>query len=288
MNTFTIERPMKYISPSSFQAWENCEYYTYLDKCTNLKATDYIQSPNAMFGTVFDVLVKSGLCSTYGWSLDKNKIWEIGLTTTLAQCLTDGVKHANNYLTHKHIWSNHEWVGVDFQAEGNICGVPIFGYPDGETGDGAFDWKTRGYLASYTTSPKPGYTVAYDLRTGDVYKGRHKKAGEPFDKINRPWAIQMLFYKWMLKGDNDSSFGGTIHEICIQPNRDICAEHCVSFSDEFIDEIKGKLVQMWDMYGGTTVELNVPICSDAKCQKYNSLCSMAEHCGYFKEYLKNQ
>lgn len=275
-----IIRTPKYISPSSFITWENCNYFTYLDKNSPHILKEQLSTPAAAIGTVFDIVVKSYLCTKYNWSLDHEKIWDgLVLGKEDHHIIEDAVYLAKLYIK-LGIINDIRWKTVDFSASGTHNGVPIFGYPDAETEHGAFDWKTTGYSSAYTVSPKQGYTRCWNLSTGRIYKEKHHRHGEPFHTIDRSWAIQMLFYKWLV----GATSGGQIHQLIYQKNHILLAELDIVLDPQFEWEIEQKLQMMWEQVNGAEVELEPPVPSEQTCLKYNQLCKGAEHCGFFTKW----
>jgi len=279
-----IKKQLPYISPSAYMAWENCEYFHYLRKLAGLKFPRQPQSDAAAVGTVFDICVKSYMAKQLGEVIDREKLWKnLEITSSQSGVIKAGIELWKLYYKSEAFHRMKTMVtSVDLKCETEHNGIPIFGYPDAQTRIDPFDWKTSGYNATYTRSPNPGYSICYNLSEGGVWKTMHKRCGEPLDKLNYAWAVQCLFYSWMLDVPTP---GGVIHQLIFQPNRILCAVLDARISDECIEKTEKGIARMWEQ--SLSGDFDYPTPGDRICKSYGQWCEAACHCDYHMEWLKD-
>lgn len=270
-----ILKELLYISPSSFMAWENCNYFHYLRKLSGIKFPPWTQTKNAAFGTVFDVVVKSAVSTKKNWPYDRKKAWGgLAITTGMAQLIPDAIAAAKIY--------NQTGLGLKVTSVDPVIepmlhnDIPIFGYLDAIRSGIPFDWKTTGYSTNYQASPKPGYRICHNLSNGTIWKHEHKKYGMYLEEIDIGWATQALFYSWMIGNETP---GMIVHQLVIGPKRMLLAEYAAKVGPEFIQQTEEKLAQMWEMSGSG--EMEDPIPEPSKCKRFNQWCEAAIYCDFW-------
>lgn len=282
-----INKELPYISPSSYMAWENCNYYHYLRKLSGKPFPEEFQTEAAALGTVFDCCIKSFLCKQKSLTINRQALWEnVRIVSELQHVIKEGVDLFKLYHSAPPaIEVAKSITGVDLQAA-DYCkylGIPIFGYPDACIGKIPFDWKTIGYNSTYQRSPTPGYKFCYDLTNRCMWKGQHARYGEPLDKLNPSWGTQCLFYSWMF--GNTTSPAGMIHQIIYQPSRILLAVYLGEISKERIEEVNTRIQEMWEQsLDGLIPD---PIANAHTCIKYKQVCQAATYCHFYEDWVKN-
>lgn len=269
-------------------AWENCNYYHYLRKLSGQQLPSEPSFVSPAIGTVFDICCKSWFATHHKLPIDRKALWEnVNVAPEHSFAIKEGRDLFKKYVR-SHAFPKDSITNVDF-VDPPVCQfkisptlvVPIFGYLDAAAGLIPFDWKTTGYNSSYQKSPTPGYNACYDLDNNVIWKGKHKRNGEPLDHLNRRWAIQCLFYSWML--GNEACPAGIIHELIYRPNDVLCATFMATISDEFIDEIKQKLGEMWEQ--SQTGLLPEPYPSAGQCHQFGRVCNASHLCEFYQEEM---
>jgi len=277
-----IVKELPYISPSSFMAWRNCQYFTYLSKCSGHKLPEQPTSKAAAFGTMFDILVKKWLNRKHGWEFDEQTAW-----ANLTYVSEDGKIISDAIATFKMFRRTVEQYDLlndiretEDGIHGKHNGAAVFGYPDIRLADNIpLDLKTTGYDVKYTVSPKPGYDICYNIDNGIIYKTVHKDSGEALNIINEAWAIQLLFYCWLM--DREPPYRGKIFQVLV--DRRLLAIYDAWIEDEFVELISKELKVMWEMfrYGNCIPE---PMPDKVNCVSFGQVCRAAEVCNFYKNW----
>ena len=278
-------KSINYFSPTSYQQACACEYSFYRERHSE---TPYIRLPQTKpmaVGYAFESFVKAELAFVLGKSNDRKN--------TLAKLLENVEEHNLECIAIGHdlfdkyqFWgcfdrlvkdglhdielSIHQTVQGELVAgkEGEVSGVPIFGKPDAtmlNRGDNSLiptDWKVNGHGSATGQSPKPGYIRCF---VDGQDKGQHITYGiATLEQINREWAIQLLFYNWML--GNKSPFFGAIEQVAIRGNTVAFTSYRARISDDFIQEHLSRLIDLWGRFNkGQFAE---PEPGQWKCEPY--------------------
>lgn len=294
MLTLPVIKPRTYISPSAFKVWENCQnsfYHFYLAGHTMVqRATNRA----AGIGIIFDAIIKDHLNKELGVNddrltlenLTKFIIWEEGVNPSEVFEVAGEVSYG--YIKHKMYreFLNHTKIMLDRELYGIIGrhNIPILGVLDAAVSLIPFDWKLRGFNSK--ASPTKGYGKRMDSRGN--FKKPHSDHIFPnnLETANYDWALQMLWYNWLLSGkvrvsDEDRRY--IIHEITWDGNDWHFVEHKGFITEVFEETIYNKLHVMWDNISRLDCEIEEPQPNTYRCEKYGSICAVCQHCN---EYMR--
>ncbi len=291
-----VFKQMHYVSPSSFNSHQSCEFLTYLARLAGYK--EFLQDKQgiaAAIGTAFDLFIKDKIEREL--SLPRNP--ELNLAYMLKTRIDEehrevaektGRKIAKAYIACgllEPILKFRGDVHVDVELRTIHLGVPIFGILDLALDDLPLDWKTRGFSKS-SAYPKKGWVKRWDwdLETGSLKNRDENPKPDKYhlEKVNPIWAIQMLFYNWCL-GRKQKHY--VLEEICHHNDIISFARHEGSISEEFETSISEKLVVMWDNITGQMyyAEIEEPSPSKWTCEKFGFICKAAHLCKYYENTL---
>ena len=198
-----VIEPMTYISPSSFMAWINCPYQTYLSRLAGFLRIPNRSSKAAAIGTIFDALVKDVISKEREINqphLDLNRaINGIVLIdgVDLQECVDVATDVAKQYIKlrlHNRLL-NAKYLTLQQTLFKNIGGVPILGKLDACLDEIVFDWKLKGFNhIKGRATPTSGYKRRVHFTLGEQPLTH---SDSTLWTSNRPWAIQMIFYNWL-------------------------------------------------------------------------------------------
>lgn len=281
MLTLLKNKTMQYISPSSFMTWKSCEYKTYI---TRLAGNPFIKRKTGVaagIGTVFDILIKEWVAkkiNKYREYLDPNtQLTKLNLQGDERRtAISVGKKAAKWYIDkkipHKLLDRNIE---VDVELYKIHGGVPILGILDMVIDDVPFDFKLRGW----TSSKIPSLTKGYRWRSTDE---RPHSSSQELEVVNENWAIQMVFYNWLLGND---LYKYVIHELT--PN--MCGIHSGVINKVWAKQLFHEVEVMWENLMGQNnyCKINEPFPSHRICNAYNILCEGAPYCKAYQIYVED-
>jgi len=240
--------------------YQNCQNKFYLSRLAGYPYIEQEYTKSAAVGTAFDAYAKK--------SMDIKKKPTCSLKRNLK-----GIKHewAEEGRMLWAYYRSHSWdekIPKPFEPEvqlyNTVESVPLFGKLDGVADGYPFDWKCR-----FNCSPTQGYTWRSD--TGAGYG-----TTIPLNKANTAWAIQMVFYCWMLGLEE---YKGIIHEVISRPKKDpLLAIHEVHIEPLFVEQTLIQVKKVWENINQLDTCIKPPTPEPRKCHAYNSVCKMAMLC----------
>lgn len=287
------------MSPSAFKVWENCQnnfYHFYLG------GNSYVErevNRAAGIGIIFDAIVKSHLNKVLDINdprlttekLTENIVWAHDVNVdevfiTAGEVAYGYIKHKfyERFLKAKKVLLDRE-IYHQFKCANNIS-IPILGILDACIDGVPLDWKLRGFNSK--ASPTKGYCKRR-TSNGEVKKP-HPESIYPsnLEAANRDWALQMLFYNWLIEPLDKyprERLPYIIHEICWTGDDWIFVEHEGTITKSFEIEIIRKLVELWTNISKLECTIEPPTPSTWKCEKYNTLCSTVQSCSEYQRTL---
>lgn len=283
-----VIEPMTYISPSSFMAWENCEYFTYLNKLADLERLPQYTSRAAAVGIIFDALVKRRIADELGIEgaqLDVRRIVNEIKTDDLPKCVEVATEVAKRYIKlnlHARLLNATE-LTLQQTIYTNIGGVPILGKLDACIDGIVFDWKLKGFARDTgTASLTPGYHKRTHFEHGIQPPHGDRKS---LWMSNRKWAIQVIFYNW-LKWCSPAEY--IIHEIANTKAGIVMVELKGEINKDHSTEIFKRVDAMWTNVNGLDAEIADPTPTKYKCEQYGTVCRQAINCKKYMEGLGNK
>jgi len=310
-----IYRFLPYISPSTFLDWRRCQYKVYLTKLSGLTIPERVTGKPAALGLFFDSLLKEQIAKQKQIKTPFTSFTKVVNSTNIAdkeEVVTDAKNLMKQYIDLGMLDRFLSYAKLDIYLEQEkylqfpirykttkqvkyITGVseyfnssiPILGRMDAIVDTIPFDWKVRGFYSNWTASPTAGYH--YRIDSDGAEKTTNGVAADNvvyLDQKHFDWAVQLLFYNWLLnKSAKTSSY--IIHEICKQKHKVVFTEHVGIISESFESQIIEELKLMWDMVYPETFSVDVPPPIPAKdtCEAYGSLCPVAIHCTKYQQTL---
>lgn len=286
----------KYISPSSFKEWLNCQHKFYLKRMAGIPWVTEPQGLPAAVGSAFDAYLCASISEELGLKdLPEHKLEFLLETSVDKEQQDQAIPYAENlFKLYKSLgcYDNllkEDITGVHVALDPVILEVdgdevPIYCKPDLHNSLGTvYEIKVNGAFSKSGQSPKPGY-LRY-INNKYVAKGPHNLHGQPLEQIDSDWAIQLAMYTWVLSG--------------IQPFRDIdVAVEQVAIRGETIAFASIRttitasyqkytlwplLVTAWkDISRG---RINMPTPNKITCHAFNSICPVAQNCTYYENTL---
>jgi hypothetical protein len=287
-----VIKPRTYISPSSFQTWRNCQPQFYHRYLAGHPYQERKQGLAAAVGSAVDALLKDYIAKTRGGVLADRRdlnvdvalaeiILEDGLTMKMVlgiakpiakQYIENGF--ANRFITATHLELNRT---VYLQ----LGGIPLYGILDITMNDEPVDLKVRGFVSKKPPSPTPGYYERFTSRGEKKFP--HKLHGQTrMEDHNENWAIQLLWYQWILNQGNQKVH---IEEIVKTTAGWDLVRHTSTFSMGFKQKIRKELEHMWETISGLDCIIADPMPDKFKCEKYDTLCDQAAYCGEYQRTL---
>jgi len=299
-----IFKQMPYISYSTFMKWRNCQFQVYLSRLAGNPFIPYPETLATAVGTAFDLFIKDKIVReldlitnpnlTLGWLME-NRIGEEFRT----QALEIGRHLATTYIELgllDKILNSRVDVYPDRELLNRVFGVPILGIIDLGVDARPIDFKTRGFQSkAYATkgwNRKVDYSLKHKIIT-EIFEAR-KPDEHALEKNNIPWAIQMLFYNWLLQGSLDTSakmrtekIPYHVEELCKHGDTISFVTHKGFLSKEFENEIAEEVVQCWDSVSSNmyNAEIKEPSPKRSMCEKFNKICDVAHWCKFYKHTL---
>jgi len=297
-----------------------CEYEVYLKKMTSTGLHTEAATDQMMLGTLFDALVKTEIAHELGLEdaskrldvlLDKagNKGKQVIKPELLA--VAHEVLDIYNYFGCLRRLFDEKIQDVELSVAERVHGVKLFGYPDATIlvngRVSPLDWKVSGYGSSRVKSPSAGYKSYHiqpagtkGIAGGFQDKGRHKKYGAFLEDINIRWAIQLLFYNWMLDGRYIKSqvYSGAIDNLLLQSDGRIgVASYRANVSTDFANKIWESVRNKWERWGEPPTAEGVPPVNRGmidlmepkpdlwRCEPYGRAKVCTAYCEYYKRTL---
>lgn len=294
-----IFKALTHISPSTFNNWRDCQYKIYLNKLAGLPYIKGKQGLAAAIGTSFDAHIKnylSMLLSIDRDDLNLNYMLNKGIDAEHRQ---EAIR-MGEILFHLYIDSGF----VDFEP--HILqlvlqldleryrireGIPILGILDMTLNGIPFDWKTRGMTSKTGAYPTPGWCERWKIPKGDIRKIKKEHNSchtleEGIEKTNKTWAIQMVFYNWLM-GNEEHKY--IIHELTKRGDDYWLAKHEGTISQEFVQQIFRLLKKFWTAISGDDYKARIeePNPHQNICEKYGVVCQVADQCKFYENTLGN-
>jgi hypothetical protein len=266
--TLPYPRMPAYLSPTSFFELESNPDLFYLKRCgpIELKPESEPQANYFGVGSAFDYFIKVLLAARLGQLLPTD-MYE-----------TQVEKHnrsANNIIPRLGLAAAAAYFDSPcfdrlFKVDGlhrvedqvepiRIEGVPLWGKPDASlwrdpVGVYAHDFKTTGAFSKNKKNPAPGYKMLWRRINGSWKEtGAHKNAFMTMDQISESWAIQCVFYSWMLGRSPNIDCPCSIDQIVYNGADIAIAQYRSVVTVEFQQDLLHRLVQAWDIVQGKRV-----------------------------------
>lgn len=295
-----IFRQLTYISPTMFLKWRACQFKVYLSRLAGHTYPEQERSYAASVGTAFDAFVKDYIAI-------KRKIVSpvLSLDFLLKGLSKESIIHGKQIAK---VYINSGWIQLfldikelrlEQEVYGNYANVPILGRIDAILDGVPFDWKVRGANSGIAGNsankiyPTKGFgeRTEFDLISGGskkiIYLAGQKVPQEiPLEQRNEDWAIQLLFYNWLVR---DIPYKFQIHEIVQQDNNLIFVNHEYIIGLEFARQIKQELDIMWNKinYQLYYADIEEPRPRTQICENYGQLCEVAQFCNAYMNTLGN-
>jgi len=200
-----INKPIEYISPSTFMIWRKCQMKVYLTRLAGYKFLPRRFSPAAATGIYFDWLCKCEIARIKSLPIGRQSghfLDNIDYSLPVNEIIEKACKAFEFYKNSELFLRILESIS---QLEKEISkvyqGIPILGIPDAIidsvfSSSGPyiltpFDWKLRGFFSKHQSSLTQGYSRRYPLDFA------HNNPIS-LEHVQEEWAIQLLFYNWLL------------------------------------------------------------------------------------------
>jgi len=287
-----IFRQMLYVSPSMFLKWRMCQQKVYLSRLAGHTYPEADRSYPASVGTAFDAFIKDYIAKKRGMISPVLQL-DFLLKGLSKESIEHGRIIAKAYIISEWIKPLLEAKDLKLEQEvyANFGGIPILGRIDAIINDIPLDWKVRGIRSVNKMYPTKGYgeRYEYDLSTDKgtkvIYLANQKVPQDiPLELRNEDWAIQLLFYNWLVRS---TPYKFQIHEIVQQDNKLIFVNHEYIITLAFSNKIKAELDQMWKCIAGHLyhAEIEEPRPRTQICESYGSLCEVAQFCTAYMKTL---
>lgn len=181
---------------------------------------------------------------------------------------------------------------MEFEAKGDISGVPLLGKPDLRyiTASGLHvisDWKVNGSMSKTGASPCQGYKVCWDY--GSNTNGKPHKKFKPMDfkgetineaymeEFDSDWADQLAIYSWLLgEPVGGEEFVIRMEQVACRPvkSRDLprakFATHLSRISKSHQEGVLARVKVCWETI------LSGHIFTDLSKEKSDEMCEMLD------------
>ena len=260
--------------------WRLCNNKFYLSRLAGYPYINEEQAEKAAIGSAFDACIKEQYADAL--NLDKPTLKPKQLYNSVGPAENRDVR----ILAGQHLAVQYEHTpaykrllispDLDIVVDRYklIDGVALFGKLDFTPEKGMpGDWKVR-----FTTTPTKGYTWN---------SANHSKDADiPLEEANEPWAIQMLFYSWLLGNPISGDHPCLIHEICQDKKAEIAVyEHYKVISKHFSNLIWGQVQECWENICNLYVKIKQPTPAVHVCEKWGSICKVASRCNSYGRTL---
>ena len=262
------EREPKYLSPSSFFELEGNPDLFYLKR---MGPEEYVppRQPQANYfgvGSAFDFFIKALIAQRIGQLLPTNMYEDqVESHNRRSKSMVPrlGMAGAAAYFDSpcwERLFTHDKLHKIEDQVDiRRINGIPIWGKPDAsfwtsEFGIGPFDFKTTGAFANYKKAPAPGYDKYWVWEEG-VWreKGPHKSAANPLEVVNEKWAIQCVFYGWLLGREPTLPMPAGIDQVVYNGGNISIAQYRKVVGVEFQQAVLERLEDAWNKVRGKRV-----------------------------------
>lgn len=274
-----VINPTKYISPSSFMEWRNCQYQFYQGRLAGHPYVPRKISMHAQIGSAFDAYIKIFLNET----LELGKPFKLKnfLEGIDSQAVEIGHQIFEWYINcnyHRQLIEAHK-VNIDVKKMNVVGNTPLYGILDASLdGKYPFDWKIRfGY-----------HTRGFKWNSKDHITDRIR----PLENDSEYWAIQMLMYSWILENPVVQRHYAHIAEIDVgKLNNTQSTIHPTIYihdrfiSEEFAEKIWSEINEMWNKINDLEIELDDPIPHKNRCEKFGTVCHVADLCNPYMRTL---
>lgn len=287
MLNLNVITPITYISPSAFNMWKQCEHKFYLLRLAGYPYLERKQTKAMAIGLAVDAFIKDAIVSRReimnpGPHLDlKSNLLSIPM-----DIINDAKIIAKAYIDSGFfdLLLNAKTLYLEntrYRQEG----IPILGKIDAIVDGVPLDWKCRGFVSEKLPSPTRGYTKCRSISfsNGVMNEGPHPDRIW-IEAVNLTWAIQLLFYNWLLK---TMPYDYIIHEIIPTKDGIKVSELTGSFSNTFAFKIQHELEALWLNIKELKTNILEPDVRPHICEAYNSICEVADKCNAYKKTLGN-
>lgn len=252
----------------------------------------FIQGRAAGVGSAFDAHVKAALAPYIGLGDDPEHQLDHLLANSVSEenrgvCIPMGELIFRDYqrsgmfsrLLDEGLTAIELTEKRDLSVDGSI--VPVLGKPDAALADGTIvDWKVQGAASATGVSPTPGYL--YGVR-GFTSLGRHSRAGEPLEALQKKWAYQLAIYSWLSSGvEPFRDIPVAIENVAVRSGKYTFTSIRTHVSKEFQQKIWGELVVAWDK--AQTGDMDDPMPNERRCYPYRQECDVADKCEAFQKW----
>lgn len=287
-----VLKDVEYLSPSSMQEMENCDYAFYLKRMAGLAWPDYVQGVAAAIGSAFDSYVKHALAEELGLGNDPRFSVDNLINATVDEENRSAAVPMGQ-LIFKHYQSSGMYQSLLDEGLGSIeldsrkpivvgdTEIPFVGKPDAALIDATIvDWKVQGSASKHGASPTPGY--AYGKR-GFNKLGAHKRCGEPLENLNDKWALQLAIYSWLYTGiEPFRDIPVAIENVSVRSGKYTFTSIRTHITAEYQKQVWERAKAAW--HKAQTGEINDPMPNSRKCFPYNTRCPMADNCEAFQTW----
>jgi len=271
---------IKYLSNSSMNEWERCNWKFKLKRLSGKKyARTPALAPDA--GIVFDMFCKAEI----------NRRVPLEFSDNLhPEALKWGTDLFNIYRDSGALQNLiNEGIGVVTAGiEKVLNGVPIYGLPDIIMTDGTIkDWKTNGVGSASGAYAKPGYYRRIDCQFGSKQfeiKPPHAKAGQPLELTSPQWAQQTCLYSFLNGRRPGEKFQVGIEQLAVHKTKLSICSYQGEVSEEFQMEVWNMLPRIWRRLQRGFFE--VPVFSKFTCRAFGRRCEVADDCYAFQTHLQ--
>jgi len=250
---------------------------------SGIKIPKHPQTPQMAVGSAFDSFIKAEIARLLG---KPNRLSELIKTVDNWEYVKIGNEICQEYIRQGCLKTlmDEGLTEIEIKGEDGLChgilpgtDIPVAGIPDAAFSDGTpVDWKVSGYK-SRKRSPTQGYTR---LIHNNFNRGRHDKYYQPMHKINERWALQLIFYNWMLK-QPVRKYTGAIEEIIIKDDKLYFGSFRNHIDPTYAMDIRNKVMNKWNRLAKG--EIDTPKPSVYLCEPYGTprTCTLA--CTYYLE-----
>lgn len=265
----------EYISPSTFLIADRCDLSAYIEKWAGANFRREQTMPMAV-GSAFDSFIKAEIAIALG---KPNKLAELLKTVELPAAITVGKELAEKYIEAGCLKRllDQGLNTIEMDEKKDIWGVPVFCRLDAALTDNTpVDWKVNGYGSQWGASPFQGYIRRMDRGMNVAIPLTRVPLME---EINRDWAIQLLFYWWVLAPPIIGPARGIIEQVAIKGKKIEFVTYKAEMGPVFVQQIKVDLVTLWNR----VIKGELKDCSPNKfiCHPYSRPRLCTKLCPYY-------
>lgn len=271
--------------------WKTCQQKFYLTRMAGYPYVEWQQTKAAAIGTAFDIFIKDYIARKKDITEPHLNVARAFSKMTLADDVSmDEVQEIGRNAAKIYIdlgfaerFVKAEKVSLERELYENFQGVPILGKLDALVNGVPHDWKLKGFGSDNKTYHTKGHSGG-KTSSGELIRS---DTGQPsLELVNEAWAIQMLFYNWLT--NHPGIF--TIDEIICNGDEISIVTYNGDFSNNFDYRVRQELIDMWATIQGEGlfIEIQEPQPSPGICERYNTICEVADKCIAYGSTLGNR